>query len=181
MRRLAVAGGLLAAAVVAVLVVDLTVLLALTAAAVLTNLAMAGRPASGLRRLVPVLVFAGFLAALEWLGGAARPRLALRTVAVVAFVVAAARLILWEELLTSWRPGSALFRIALFLLMVRHFARVLARESWRLLIAQTLAMPRRWRRLWWSSLVWALAALFRRALLRAERFYAAQLVRGIGP
>jgi len=181
MRRLAGAGVLLMAALAAVMATDPAVLAALAAGAVLTNLAMAGRLASGLRRLAPILVFAGFLASLEWLGGAAQPRLALRTVAVFAFLVPAARLILWEELLTSRRPGSALFRIALFLLMVRHFTRVLAGEAWRFLIAQALAAPRKWRKGWWSSLVWALAALFRRALLRAERFYAAQLVRGIGP
>jgi hypothetical protein len=165
MRQLVGAGVLLSAALAAVIATDPAVLAALAAGAVLTNLAMARRLASGLRRL----------------GGAVHPRLALRTVAVFAFVVPAARLILWEELLTSRRPGSALFRIALFLLLVRHFARVLAGEAWRLLTAQNLAAPRRWRHGWWGSLVWALAALFRRALLRAERFYAAQLVRGLGP
>jgi len=172
---------LLLAALAAVLTPDLATLVALVAGGLLTNFAMARSLGSALRRLAPILIFAGILAGLQWLGGGAEPRLALKTIAVFALMVPAVRLVRWDELLESRQPGSALFGVALFLLLVRHFVRVFAGEAWRLLTVQSLAAPRRWRQGWWSSLVWALAALFRRALLRAERFYAAQLVRGLGP
>lgn len=179
MRRLA-AAVLLIAALGAVLTSDLATLLALVAAGLLLHFAMAPGLGSGLRRLAPVFIFAGLLAGLQWLGGAAEPRLALKTIAVFVLAVPAARVVRWEELLARSQPGSLVFSAALFLLLVRHFVLVFGGEARRLLTAQSLAAPRRWRHGWWSSLVWALAALFRRALVRAERFYAAQLVRGLG-
>ncbi len=180
MRRLAAAALLLTGAVVAVLARDPAVLLALVAAGLVAHFAMARSFGSGLRRLAPILIFAGILAGFQWLGGTLEPRLALRTVAVFLLVVPAAHLAPWEDLPARGRPGSPVFDAILFLLITQHFVRVLAEEAWRLLAAQRLAAPRRWRAGWWSSLVWALVALFRRALARAERFYAAQLVRGLG-
>lgn len=179
MRRLAGAGLLVAGALAAVLAHDPWVLLGLVAAGLAAHFAIARRVGSGLRRLAPILIFAGILAGFQWLGGNPEPRLALRTITVFALVVPAAHLAPWEDLLGRGRPGSPLFGAILFLLLTRHFVRVLAGETWRLLTAQRLAAPRRWRPGWWSSLVWAVAALFRRAIVRAERFYAAQLVRGL--
>ncbi len=134
----------------------------------------------GLPALVPALLFAAALAALGQFGGAGGLLPALKTVAVFAFVVAAARLAPVEPWLGRAGPGSRWFRGALFLLMVRHFAAIFGQETWRMLVAHRLAAPRRWRREWFDSLAWAMAALLRRALLRAERFYAAQRVRGLG-
>jgi hypothetical protein len=166
-------------ALAAVLSRDLATLLALVATGLLAHFLATRSFRSGLRRLAPILIFAGVLAGLQWLGGAAEPRLALKAVAVFVLVVPAVRLVRWDELLARREPGSPLFGAALFLLLVRHFVRVFAEEARRLLTAQGLAAPRRWRHGWWASLVWALVALFRRALARAERFYAAQLVRGL--
>jgi hypothetical protein len=134
----------------------------------------------GLLALVPVLLFASVLAALGRVGGSGGWLPAVKTVAVFTFVVSAARLAPGETLLLRVGPDSWAFRGALFLLMVRHFAAIFGQEAWRLLVAHRLAAPRRWRREWFASLGWATAAVLQRALVRAERFYAAARLRGLG-
>ncbi len=133
-----------------------------------------------LTALTPVLLLAFVLTALGRLGGSGGWLAALKTVAVYTFVVSAARLGPSATLLLRVSADSRLFRGALFLLMVRHFAAIFGREAWRLLVAHRFAAARRWRRGWFGSLGWATAALFERALARAERFYAAARLRGLG-
>jgi hypothetical protein len=133
-----------------------------------------------LTALMPVLLLAALLAALGRLGGSGGWLAALKTVAVFSFVVSAARLAPSATLLLRVSPDSWLFRGVLFLLMVRHFWAIFGREAWRLLVAHRFAALRRWRRGWFGSLGWATAALFERVLVRAERFYAAARLRGLG-
>jgi hypothetical protein len=73
-----------------------------------------------------------------------------------------------------------LFCAALFALFVRHFAWVLLAEARRALTARAISVPNRYGAGWFHSLVHAVSAIFTRSLVRAERFYAAQWLRGIG-
>ncbi len=132
------------------------------------------------RLLLPVLVFAAFLVVLQAWGGRIDWWLPVRTIAVAAAVLVAVRLVPWAALLRRVGPGSRFYAAALYLWMLRHFTSILLAETRRVLLAQRLAAPRRWGRGWFASLASALAAVFARVLVRAERFYAAQLLRGIG-
>jgi energy-coupling factor transporter transmembrane protein EcfT len=68
--------------------------------------------------------------------------------------------------------------LVLFALFIRHFAMIFASESRRVLQARSLGISRTYGRGWFRSLVAALVALIGRSLSRAERFYAAQSLRG---
>ena len=129
---------------------------------------------------VPLLVFALSLFALQAWSGRPDWELPLRTLAAAAALVLAARLVPWTALLRRVRPGSRLFPAALYLWMLRHFTRILLQESRRVLLARRLAAPRSFRAGWFRSLACAVSAIVIRVLLRAERFYAAQLLREIG-
>lgn len=72
-----------------------------------------------------------------------------------------------------------LYRLFLFAHFTRHFAAILAEESRRMLIARKMAAPKLYAKGGFSSLVHSLAAILRCSLVRAERFYAAQWLRGI--
>lgn len=129
-------------------------------------------------RLWPVAMFAAALAGLQALSGSTDWRLAAGVLAAAAAAMLLSRLIPWTWLLGRVAPRSRWFPVVLFLWILRHFVAVLGEESRRLLIARRLAVPREYHAGWWRSLRWALTALFRRALVRAERFYAAQAFRG---
>lgn len=133
-----------------------------------------------LRILAPILSFAILLALIQWLADQLSPELPLKTVAVFLLVSAATRLLPWAQLLTAAPPRSRLFPLALFLLFLRHFALILEHETRRLLVARSLAVRKRHGPGSFTSLCWAMASLFRRSLTRAERFYAAQTLRGLG-
>jgi hypothetical protein len=167
------------ATLAAALVQRETSVAALALAGLAAHLLTAPSLRRGLLALAPVLAFASVLALIGRLGGSSGALVALKTLAVYTLAVSAARLARCEAILEAVNPGSRFFHAALFLLMVRHFAGVLGQESWRLLVAHRLAAPQRWRPGWLDSMAWAMAALLRRALVRAERFYAAQRVRGL--
>jgi len=131
------------------------------------------------KRLLPILVFAAALAVIEWAGGRPLTTLPLVTVAAFAVTVTLARLVRWQGRIFRVRPGSRSYHALLFALFVRHFAGILGAETRRVLIARRLATPRAWKPGAARSLLFALAALFGRALTRAERFYAAQSLRGM--
>jgi len=132
-----------------------------------------------MRRLFPVLVFAAALALMQWAGGMPLTTLPLVTVAVFAATLTAVRLVRWTGWIFRVPPGSRRATALLFVLFVRHFAGVLGAETRRVLVARRMAAPRARGRGAARSLVFAVAALFGRALTRAERFYAAQSLRGI--
>jgi hypothetical protein len=134
-----------------------------------------------LRVLAPrfwaICLFAAGIYALQALRRGADPKMSLQ----IVFVFAAIRL-----------PGDfcmargirvprcrVLYRLFLFAHFTRHFAAILAEEARRMLIARKMAAPRLYRRGGFSSLVHSLTAVFRCSLIRAERFYAAQRLRGI--
>lgn len=133
-----------------------------------------------MRFLLPVALFALSLALLEWLAHRRVPALPLHTVAVAALTVWITRRVRWAKLAARVPPRSRRFRAVLFLLFTAHFARVLDRESRRMLTARSLTIRRRLGPGAFTSLKWAVAGVFTRALLRAERFYAAQRMKGLG-
>ncbi len=130
-------------------------------------------------RLVPLAVFAAGLATLQWLAGTLDPWLPLKTLAAFALGVAVFAAIPWRRLSRRLDPDRWWYAPVLFLLFLRHFTAILGDEPVRVLRARSLVVSRRYGPGWLTSLSHALAALFRRAIDRAERFYAAQLVRGL--
>jgi len=136
-----------------------------------------------LRRLaafLPVLAFAGTLAFFQWLAGMPVTGLWWKTILICAGLTVLVRWLPWDRWLFGFRRRGLLFRAALFLLFVRHFAFVLLEESRRALTARTLSVPRQYGPAAFRSLACAVASLFARSLVRAERFYAAQWVRSTG-
>lgn len=130
-----------------------------------------------LRNGVPALLFALGLLALQWLGGAVDIRAPLRAIAVFSLSTAAARLVPMPGL-TALCPGSRRRLPLLFLLFIRHFTVILTGEITRVFQARSLCIPCNCSRSGFQSLAWAAAAVLRRSLERAERFYAAQAAGG---
>ncbi len=142
-----------------------------------------GRKACRLARrllpLLPIALFAGGLALLQWIAGMPVTWLWLKTILVFAVTVVVVRALPWDRWLFRARHGSRLYHAALFALFVRHFAAVLVQESRRALTAHALAAPARYRAGWFRSLAHATGGLLTRAIVRAERFHAAQSLGGI--
>ena len=128
------------------------------------------------RGVAAILGFAGLLMLIEW----RVTWLPVVTVAVFLVSTAAFQMAPWRSAIFAVRPGSRLYNAVLFGLFVRHFAAILETESRRVLTARRLCISRKWGPGWLRSLAFALAALITRSLVRAERFYAAQRVRGLG-
>lgn len=137
------------------------------------------RTPRALRIAAPLLLFAGVLALLRWRAGEPAWSLPLQMLAVFAVTAAAFRVFPWRAVYARLRPGSRLFTLALFFLFVRHFTLILGAETRRVFQARSLAAARRYGPGWFRSLAWALAAVFRASLARAERFYAALWLRGL--
>ena len=132
-----------------------------------------------LRRLLPLAVFAAGVAVLQWLAGTLDPWLPLKTLAAFALGAAVFLAIPWSRMARTLSAGRWWFTPVLFLLLLRHFAAILSEEPLRVLRARSLAVSRPCGPGWLGSLAHALASVFRRAIDRAERFYAAQLIRGL--
>lgn len=130
--------------------------------------------------LPPILLFAGLLALMQWISGMPVTWLWLKAILVFLATTAVVRLLPWDDWIFKVRGGSVVYRLSLFALFVRHFAAILFLEGRRALTAHALAAPNRYGPGAFRSLAWAISSLFSRSLARAERFYAAQLVRGIG-
>lgn len=144
-----------------------------------SHAAMRTRAAMALPFAAPVLLFALVLCALQWLNGAVDIRLPLRTVAVFLCSTAAFRVLPWPDLIAEIDARSHWRLPVMFLLFVRHFAIVLVEEVRRAFQARSLCVAANFRRGGFQSLAWATASVFRRAIERAERFYAAQTIGGI--
>lgn len=151
----------------------------LTGVGFVTHLVVSGGLKRGVLILLPVLLFAGILVFLQSLRGAIDWAVPGKTIAVFLLVRSAAALLPWTEWLGALSPGSAFHTAVLFLFFLRHFVAIFGAEARRALIARRLAAPRKCGPGWFRSLSWALAGIFRRSLVRAERFYAAQALRGL--
>jgi hypothetical protein len=132
-----------------------------------------------IRWLVSVLFFCAVLAVLEWIDHRAISALPLKALVSYLALALAFRIMPWMALVRSVPPRSWLFPSVLFFLFIRHFTLTLRDEALRSLTAYRLAVPHPFRRGGMRALAYSLDSFFRRCLLRAERFYAAQLLRGI--
>jgi hypothetical protein len=129
-----------------------------------------------LRRFLPILVFAAGMYGVSFFGERATAKLPLQVIFVFASVWLLGRLCSK----TGRVPRSRiLFRLFLFAHFVRHFAEVLGDETRQTVIARGLAAPSLFRPGGFSSLVHALNSILQRCLIRAERFYAAQSIKGL--
>ena len=176
--RLALSLSLLAGAFTATLL-PLRPLIGVSAAAFAAHVLLRRRGLHALGSGLPVLLFAITLVALQWLNGRIDAALPLGTVAVFLLSTLAARLAPWTWMAGGLSPLSRLYLPGIFLLFVRHFAEILISESRRTLQARAMCAPGIFRTGGFASIAAALAAIFRRALTRAERFYAAQSLSGI--
>jgi hypothetical protein len=138
-----------------------------------------GSIGSSLRSTFPVVVFAALLAGMQWVSGMPVSSLPLKMLAVFLLGTVAFRILPWSGMVIAVRPDSVLFSLVLYAMFVRHFAEIFRGEALRLFQARALCLSRSFGPGWFRSLVAAVAALFRGALMRAERFYAAQSLRGL--
>jgi len=126
-----------------------------------------------------LLIFAAALAALEWLALRRPPWIAVKMLTVAAASLAVSRLVPWARA-ARWCLGRNFLRpVALYFLVLAHFLRIFLEENRSLFFAWRLAVGRRRGAAAWRSLACATASLFPRVLRRAERFYAAMLVKGM--
>lgn len=169
---------LVAAVMVAVVSNQTWLLIAIIGGFVLRTIVSRSAPRA-LRSTLPVVLFAAVLALMQWVASQSISSLPLQTVAVFLFSATAFGIFPWSETFSAVRPSSTLFGLVLFALFIRHFAMIFASESRRVLQARSLRISRTYGRGWFRSLVAALAALIGRSLSRAERFYAAQFLRGL--
>jgi len=128
------------------------------------------------QRFLPILVFAAGIYGLSFFGERADSRLPLQVIFVFALVWLLGRLCVRTVKIPRSRM---LFRLFLFVHFIRHFAVVLGDETRQTFIARQMAAPGLFRPGGFSSLVYALNSIFQRSLTRAERFYAAQSLKGL--
>lgn len=181
MRALRIASALIlvAAAGMAMAIANLDWLLVAIALAVVARALVWRSLNRAIRSTLPIAVFAGLLTAMQWASSAPVTSLPLKTIAVFLLTTTAFRLLPWSDVVSAVRPGARLFGLVLFALFVEHFFVIFAAETQRVLQARALRLSRLWGRGSFRSLTAAVVALFRRSLVRAERFYAAQLLRGL--
>lgn len=137
------------------------------------------RPRRLLALFVPLLWFLGAICVLQWIGGRPDPALPARAAAIVLLANTAFHAAPWEAIAGRLSPRTPLYAPGLFLLFVRHFTAILAGETQRTLRARSATVSSLFRPGGASSLAWAVANIVRRTLDRAERFYAAQLLKGL--
>ncbi len=170
---------LIAAAVGAALTSNLPWLLAATGAGLALRLFLWKSIDKALRSALPIVAFAAILVVLQWLSHAQARTLPLNALAVFLLSTAGFRLFPWTRFVSARRAQSKAFTPMLFVLFVRHFASIFSQEASRVFQARGLCITRPWGRGAFRSLAAAAVAVFSRALARAERFYAAQLLRGL--
>jgi hypothetical protein len=128
---------------------------------------------------IGLLVFAAVLAAVELFAAHRPPLLAIRMILAAAAGLIVFRAIPWRRV-AGWSLQRRGFRnLTLYFLFLSHFLRIFLEECFALFRAWRLAAPRKWRAGWWRSIHCATASIFPRVLCRAERFYAALLVKGL--
>jgi hypothetical protein len=170
---------LLAAAVAAALTSNLPWLLAATGGGLALRFVLWKSVSKALRSAFPIVAFAAILAILQWLSHTQVRTLPLNALAVFLLSTAGFRIFPWTRLVSARRAQSKAFTPVLFALFVRHFASIFAQEASRVFQARALCITRPWGPGAFRSLAAGVAAVFSRALARAERFYAAQLLRGL--
>ncbi len=128
---------------------------------------------------LPVAVFALILILMQWISGMPITLLGFKAVAVFWLMSTICRIIPWSHFTRLIDRKSYFSSLILFVLFTSHFLRILGAESLRLLRARQLCVPAPYGKWAFRSLGAALVSLFSRALIRAERFYVAQLLKGL--
>ena len=169
---------LLAAALMAAATADLSWLLIALGVSFLLRVVGSRSLSHALRGMGPIAAFAGTVALLQWVSGRGGSLLPLKTLSVFLLSTAAFQTLPWSTLITRISSRTAAFHYLLYVFFIRHFMVILSTESQRLLRARALAAPRAMGRDSFRSLTAAVASLAERSLIRAERFYAAQYLRG---
>ena len=154
--------------------------MAILAVALVGLRAATGRRLRALLRMsFPVALFAGTVALLQWINGTTDLAVPVRTITIFLLLTLATSLAPWTWMAARLSPRSRFYHAGLFLLFVRHFAIVLMAETKRTLQARAMSAPRLLHPGGAGSLAQAMVSIFRRTLIRAERFYAAQSLNGI--
>lgn len=126
----------------------------------------------------PVAVFALVLAGTQRIAGA-WTWLPVQTLALYAAVRLLVLALPGQWFSSVPERSSRMWTPALFFFFVRHFLSILGQEARRVLTARSLAVTRPCGPGSFGSILWSVASIFRRSLTRAERFYAAQWLRGL--
>ena len=128
-------------------------------------------------RYWPALFFAGGIYVLQIFSHSANIRVCIQILFIYSCVWWMGRLVTAGHIpIPSAKP---VFRLYLFAHFVRHFTEILGAETRRMLVARRMSAHRLYSHTGLTSLVHSLAAIFHRSLTRAERFYAAQWLRGL--
>ncbi len=132
-----------------------------------------------LRSCLPVLITAAAFWVMQQIASSPANLLPLKMVAVSLFASAAFRIFPWMEILLHTPRETLRFQVALYFFFIRHFVVILGEESLRLLRAWRWTHRRLHGRVLIRSLAGAMTALFSRCFIRAEHFFAAQLLKGL--
>jgi hypothetical protein len=132
-----------------------------------------------IHQALPILVFCLLVYILGAVAHHASLSLAVRTLASYTVLRLASGVLPTAALSRLVQPNSLFFVPALFLLFTVHFLQIVKSESMRSLLAYRMAAPRLYRSGGLRALVYCLDSLLRQCITRAERFYAAQSLRGL--
>lgn len=132
-----------------------------------------------LRSCLPVIMTAAAFWVLQQLAASPASLLPIKMVAVFLFASAAFRIFPWMEILLSAPRETRRFQVALYFFFIRHFVVILGEESLRLLRAWRWTHRGLHGRVLIRSLAGAMTALFSRCFIRAEHFFAAQMLKGL--
>ena len=138
-----------------------------------------GSLSKSLHAALPVALFGATLTLLQLITRMPVTALAAQTVVIFLLVSAAFRIVPWAASLAGIGPRSRFYALVLYALFTRHFFFILTGEAMRLFRARALCITRPYGKGAFRSLAAALVSLFSRSILRAERFYAVQLLRGL--
>ncbi len=177
-RRYVISGVLLVAAVVAATALTPGVLVVCGVVGVFARLLPRPRGRVWLSTL-PIVIFAAVVAVLQLASTGTVSMLPAKTVVVFLLLGAVWRAWPFVNVFEGVRPGSRLWTLVLFALVTRHFVEILQTEAVRVFRAWALRVPRRFGPLGLRSLSWTVVASVLRCWVRAERFYAAQRLRGL--
>jgi energy-coupling factor transporter transmembrane protein EcfT len=177
--RRRVAGAAFVAAAVAAAITSQSGLLAAGGFVAVAAWACVGPRGRTWQPLLPIALFATGLAAVQLVSAGGVTLLPVKTVVVFLLARVAWRVSPPINALETARPHSRLWTLALFLLVTHHFVQILKTETARVWRAWALRVPRRFGPLGLRSLSWAVVAVSLRCWTRAERFYAAQRLRGL--
>jgi hypothetical protein len=169
----------LSAAVAVAFMRDITWVIAALPVSLALNISSWRSISKAKRAMLPVALFVLTLIWLQWLYRRPEPMVAAKTLAVFWLTTAAFRRVPRSGFAGAIRPGSRTSAFILYLLFLRHFASILAVEAGRLLHARSRAVPKPYGHWAFRSLAAALVSLLVRAATRAERFYAALLLKGL--